>query len=293
MRCLTGLILAMVVVAATCICTSEVWAKGGRGGFKGGGGGGFNRGGSAPGKGGGNRGGSFQRGNQSRPGKTQSGGSRKPTFDRSVRRGATTDNLTGGNQPWSKDHAREQRKLDHRKQVADRLRKISEQNGNEHLKQVADDMDQRAQSHYDKQMEKIKQKYGLDDEDVATGDAGDADEVANELADAATDADDATNGPGGALDNADDALSDEARKLTGRENALYRQLRNEERKLAQRMEAVERMRQLAEQAGDDGMLQAADQLEDWAISHFDQRMAQITDFQQRHDLPDVSEFFSP
>ena len=84
-----------------------------------------------------------------------------------------------------------------------------------------------------------------------------------------------------------------ANKLTGRENALSRQLRNEERKLAKRMETVEQMRQLAGQTGDEGMLQAADRLEDWAGNRFDQRMAQITDFQQRHDLPDISQYLSP
>ena len=138
-----------------------------------------------------------------------------------------------------------------------------------------------------KQMEKINQRYGLDD---PAADAGDA---LGDVAENPLGGDGALEDSGEVLDGANDALDEVARKLTGRENALSRQLLNEERKLAKRMEAVERMRQLAEQTGDDGMLEAADRLEEWAGNHFDQRMAQITDFQQRHDLPDISQYLSP
>ena len=84
-----------------------------------------------------------------------------------------------------------------------------------------------------------------------------------------------------------------ARKPTGPQNALFQQIQNEERKLAKRLEAVERMRELAEQASDEDMLQAAERLEQWATSHFDQRMVRITDFQSRHDLSDVGRNLSP
>jgi len=55
------------------------------------------------------------------------------------------------------------------------------------------------------------------------------------------------------------------------------------------MEVVEKVRQVAEKTGDNGMLQAADWLEDWPMNHFDQRMIQITVFQQRHGHSDLSQ----
>ncbi len=273
----TRICLTLAFLIACLMSGAELWAQGGRGGFKGGGGGGFKGSDSFRGKGGGSKSGSG----------TIDRGLRKPTFNRSVKRDATTRYSSGSDQPWSKHHAREQGKLDHRKQVADHLREISDRNGNEHLKQVADDMDQRAQTHYDKQMEKINQRYGLD------GPAADAGNALGDVAENPLGGDGALDDSGEVLDGTNDPLDEVARKLTGRENALFRQMRNEQRKLAKRMEAVERMRQLAEQTGDDGMLQAADRLEEWAANHFDQRMAQITDFQQRHDLPDISQYLSP
>jgi len=273
----TRICLTLAFLTASLMSGAELWAQGGRGGFKGGGGKGIKGNSSFRGKGGGSKSGSG----------TIDRVKRKPTFNRSMKRDGTTRYSKGSDQPWSKHHAREQRKLDHRREVADHLRDISDRNGNEHLKQVADDMDLRSQSHYDKQMEKINQRYGLD------GPAADAGDALGDLADNPPGGDGALDDSGEVLDGANDSLDEVARKLTGRENALSRQLRNEQRKLAKRMEAVERMRQLAEQTGDDGMLQAADRLEEWAANHFDRRMAQITDFQQRHDLPDVSQYLSP
>ena len=82
-------------------------------------------------------------------------------------------------------------------------------------------------------------------------------------------------------DNTLDNLDDVTGKLTGRENALYRQLRNEERKLAHRMEKAEQLRQLAELNGDEQLLQAAERLEEMALSHYDKRLAKITQFQEQ------------
>jgi hypothetical protein len=305
MRCFHRILLALTVVAVCLTCGGEVSAKGGRGGF-GGGGGGFKGGGGGSHFGGGHQGGTFNGGGHSKAGKAQFGGGRPA--GRFSTQNATTGNLTGGNQPWSWQQAREQRKLNQRQQVADHLRRISDLNGNQQLQQVANDMDQRAQSHYNRQMQKIKQQYGLDDLDNG---AGAANAPSGNVADnTPASGDDPTGSlanspvnpapsPGqNPLGDAGDAvnqsaLNDVANKLTGRENALYRQLQNEQRKLSQRMQTVNQMRQLANQTGDQGMLNAADRLEDWSMNHFDQRMMQITDFQQRHNLPDVSQYLAP
>ena len=277
MRRFTSICLTLAVLTACLTPGAELWAKGGRGGFKGGGGGGFKGSASFRGKVGGSKSGSG----------TIDRGKRDLTLNRSVKRDAITDYSNGGDQPWSKQHAREQRKFDQRKQVADHIREISDRNGNEQLKQVAEDIDLRTQTHYDKQMDKIRQKYGLDDS------AADAGSMLDNVADSRLGAEGNTlDDPGEVLNGSDDALDEVARKLTGRENAQFRQMQNEQRKLAKRMEAVERMRQMAQQTGDDGMLQEADRLDEWATNHFDQRMAQITNFQQRHDLSDVDQYLS-
>jgi hypothetical protein len=76
-------------------------------------------------------------------------------------------------------------------------------------------------------------------------------------------------------------------KLTGPENAAARQLRNEVRQLTRRMEAVERLRELGEQTGNESMLQEADRLEQLALDHFHKRMEKLGEFRQRHGLPDI------
>jgi hypothetical protein len=195
----TSICLTLAVLTACLVPGTELWARGGRGGFKGSGGGGFKGSANFRGKGGSKSGsGSIDR------------GKRKPTFSRSLNRNSTTGFSSRGDQPWSKHQAREQFKLDQRQQVADHLRETSDRNGNEQLKQVADDMDLRAQSHYDKQMEKIKQQYGLGDTAADAGDSpNNVDDnrlvgEGNALAD-----------PGEVLNGSDAALDEVARKLTG------------------------------------------------------------------------------
>jgi hypothetical protein len=75
-----------------------------------------------------------------------------------------------------------------------------------------------------------------------------------------------------------------AKKLTGRENAYYRQVRNEERKLARTMDTVEQLRELGEQNNDPSLLAAADRLEQQGLAQFEKRMAAIRSFRDRHGL---------
>lgn len=247
--------------------------------------------------------------------------------------------------------ANEERKLDHRLGVADKLDQLAEKNPKLH--DVAERKREKAWELYDKRMAKINSKdpnfmppgdggvigdgFGTPMEDVLSGVnplSGDtplsddilpmADQIngiGDTLGDVAnalepwglpTDAEsvltDAISGAGDAassLSNATDALSDVAsglpdpsatgplsdnlfngQKLTGRENALYRQLRNEQRKLAKRMEMADRLWDAFEQTGDDRLADAARAFEDRALAQYEKRMSAISDFQQRHGLPD-------
>jgi hypothetical protein len=274
MRRFTHISLMLAALVAL-MSGDDLWAKNGHGGSKSGGGKSHQGGSSFHGHGGSSK----SSAGSTHRGKTKSSFTTKQAAKKHV--------PSGSDQPWSKHYAREQRKLDHRHRVADHLREVSDRNGNEHLKQVADDMDARAQAHYDKQMEKINRKHGLDDE------AEGSDESEH----------DADHSHGGADESHDDSheffndtnknFDELGRKLTGTENAAARQLRNETRKLTRRMEAVERMRALGEETGNESMLQEADRLEQQALDHFHQRMEKLGEFRQRHGLPDIEHHHAP
>jgi hypothetical protein len=202
---------------------------------------------------------------------------KQTTFDQSSRLAA--------NHPTDKQRLNEERKLEHRRKIANHLRDLSAQNGNENLTDVADRLDQKAQEHYDKRIARLGERVGsVEGADAAL--SGDPE------GDVLPSAEDALNDASGALNDlaaTEDAISDSAQKLTGRENALYRQLRNEERKLDQGMATVERLNQLYEQTGDPQYLDAAERLESMALAHYEERLARITEFQDRFNLPTTLE----
>jgi hypothetical protein len=194
--------------------------------------------------------------------------------------------------------ANEERKLNHRLNTADRLDEIADRNGNDRLHDTAERMRQKAQQHYDKRMAKINSKDPLDelpDDDLPDPgidpDVGDPDEVPDLLdlsEKAQEELSEIDEEPSDPVDYLFD-LADPGRKLTGRENALYRQLRNEHRKLAKRMETADRLREAYYETGDEELLRAADRVEQRALDHFDKRMAAIDSFQQRHGLTELFE----
>jgi hypothetical protein len=280
----SGQITLLLVALVACLPPGDdLWAKGGRGGSKGGGGKAHKGATSFHGHGGSSKSGAA----------STHGGTGKHSFatkhkaTNAAKHNSTKHALKDSEQPWLKHQAREQRKLEHRQQVADHLREVSDRNGNEHLKQVADDMDARAQAHYDKQIEKINRKYGLHDpaDDV---------EAPEHVSDKPLDGvDESLDDSDEFLNETNDSVDEVTRKLTGTENAAARLLRNEMRKLAKRMESVEKMRALAEESGDDSLLQVADRIEQQALDHFHQRMEKITEFRQRHGLPDLKQHVAP
>jgi predicted ArsR family transcriptional regulator len=202
----------------------------------------------------------------------------------------------------------EQRKLEHRRQIADHLRQVADRNGNDQLRDVADRMEQKAQQHYDKRMEKITGVQPMPDDSTgvegAPTDAPEApaDPAVDDLADSTTD--DLVDelqppvDPDDSVEQLDptvepgDLLATTPRKLVGRENALYRQLRNAERKFAKQMDAVERLRQLAETSSDPTLLETADQIEQIALDRYADRLAKITEFRQRFNLPAPEELLT-
>ncbi len=213
-----------------------------------------------------------------------------------------------GNSSPDIERRTEDRKLAHRKSVADHLRQISEKNGNANLQEVAERMEQKSKEHYAKRLEKINRQSEIDElpddvgdrldgvgenvEDIGQainageGRIGQISEALEDGSEAVRDLSDAASAIGDALDGrAADRMEEVARQLTGRDNALYHQLRNAEQKLAKRLEAAEHLRRLAEQTGDTQLLVAAENLEERALTDYESRLAKITYFRERFDLP--------
>ena len=124
---------------------------------------------------------------------------------------------------------REQRKLAHSQDVSQRLRDISRRNGNEKLMETADRMDQRAQSHYDKRMEKIDPRN--EQSRLPT------DERSTRFADQAS-------------------------------SPADQHLLNEQRKLEHQMEVANHLREVAALNGNANLLQTAERMETMAAERY-------------------------
>jgi hypothetical protein len=225
------------------------------------------------------------------------GGSSTDTSDTGSALDHADTDTTAGHDKW---RAKEERKLQHRRQVAEHLREVADRNGNQNLRDVADRMDQKAQEHYDKQLRK---RYGElpADEDLPGDDVPDEELPSTEspidespIEELPVDESPVEESPvddiAGEATEPGDAVAPIRQKLTGRQNALYRQWRNEERKLAKNLAAAERLRQLAETSGDPALLRSADRLEQAALDRYTARMEKVWDFQERFGLPTPEEF---
>jgi hypothetical protein len=172
--------------------------------------------------------------------------------------------------------ANEERKLNHRLGVADKLERLADANGNENLRNTAERMREKARDHYDKRLAKIDSKLPPDGESGALPDElPDAEQPLPEIP---------TDAAGSKLAGSTPAAPVAGQSLTGRENALARQLLNEERKLSHQTELAQRLREIAEEQGDSALLETAERLEQQALDRFEKRMDAISDFQERHGL---------
>jgi hypothetical protein len=171
--------------------------------------------------------------------------------------------------------ANEERKLEDRLSTADKLDELAQRNGNANLHDTAARKRDKARELYEKRLAKIDSK---DPSSFPTDEVGRF---------------------GGGLDSWDsddlvgrnDLFGDNPfapQNLAGRENALFRQLQNEQRQLASRMDVADRLWDAFDQTGDTWLADAAQAFEDRALAQFEKRMDAISAFQQRHGLSDVS-----
>jgi hypothetical protein len=141
---------------------------------------------------------------------------------------------------WDAQRVSEARKLQHQLDQAERLRRISEQNGNPRLAEVAERMEERALAHYERRLAHIDQLQ----------DAG-QDVFSTPIAEP----------PG--------------RRLSEFSDDYQRRLFNEEQTLRQRLAAADRMRQLGEYYRDPQLIDEAARIEEAALTNFDQQMQQF------------------
>lgn len=203
---------------------------------------------------------------------------------------ARDHSLTEGEPSTVRQRFNEERKLQHRQNVANQLRGIGERNGNQNLLDTADRMDQNAQRHYEKRMGAINEKAGL----TEPGDPADPGETLPGTDPASLDnAPHPVDEPPSVFDEPGDSehgfvpdgseLHDHG-KLYGRQNALDRQYHNAERQLEHHLQRSRVYRDAYDQTGDPVMLQTAEQIEQLAIDRYVQQMGQINNFADRFRL---------
>jgi hypothetical protein len=175
----------------------------------------------------------------------------KPDFGTTKRgNGQSVEKLTGRDRAVSVQRGNEDRKLLHRQNTAQKLRDISERNGNENLKDVAGRMDQKALDHYDKRQAKI-------DELKQRGTDTPFDE--NEL-----------------RDPFDRPLTDQ--QIANLDNPTLQQqhrLLNEERKLQHQLDVAQKLRDLSARNGNPNLLNTAERMELMAADRYASQLQKI------------------
>ncbi|MBD3675310.1 MAG: hypothetical protein HUJ26_17485 [Planctomycetaceae bacterium] len=203
-----------------------------------------------PGKGGGPRKSGFKRG----PSRAFSPSSQKPAgnFGKSLNRGTgnSLNKLTGRDRAVSIQRQNELSKFQHRQQTAQKLRDLSELNGNENLKSVADKMDQRALDHFEKRNAKIDQLAQR-----GTETPFDQNQFADPL---------------------DQPLTErQIQKLNDPALQQQHRLLNEERKLQHQMQVAQQIRDIAAQNGNANLLQTAQKMELTAAERYASQFQKI------------------
>ena len=192
----------------------------------------------------------------------------------------------------------ELRKLNHRQQVADHLRNVSQMNGNPQLMEVADRLDQKALNHYQKQMTQLDPQWQPDS--GLLGDASNLDGSGLDgsglepsvpqdglLAETPT-----TASPSSVLESPSPLESQQpstapatsesfGNRLTGTQNAYQRRLEAAESQLNQRMNVAEKLRTLGESQGNPNLLDASRQMEEMALQQYTSQLSKLSDFSTR------------
>jgi hypothetical protein len=160
------------------------------------------------------------------------------------------EKLTGRDNALQVQRNNELRKLEHRQNTAQKLREISERNGNENLLDTADRMDQKALDHFEKRQAKI-------DEFAQRGENTPLDN--NDL-----------------LDPLDKPLTEEQiSKLTDPNLQQQHRLLNEERKLEHQLDIAQKLRDLSAKNGNPNLINTAERMEQMAADRYAKQIEKI------------------
>lgn len=165
--------------------------------------------------------------------------------------GNVSGSLTASDQAVTVQRDNEIRQLEQRQDTAEKLREISERNGNQNLKDVADRMDQRAQDQFEKRNQTIDQLP------IKSNKAASAD------------------GAGSAIETGDleeDVSLDRNKLVLNQE----RHILNEERKLEHQLQIAQHLRDLAAKNGNQNLIETAERMELMAAEHYADQLAKFS-----------------
>ena len=156
----------------------------------------------------------------------------------------------GGQQPFSNQDrfSKEQRKLDHRLSVADKLRDNAARNGNQNLLDTADRMERSAYDHYDRRLNRI---------DGRTEDVDPFGPEPNAGRPSDLDPSWGRHDWGGDFDD------------------LSRRELVEERKLQHQLDVAQHLRDVAARNGNENLMQTADRMQQMAIDRYQRQLAKF------------------
>ncbi|KAA5540923.1 hypothetical protein FYK55_18585 [Roseiconus nitratireducens] len=158
--------------------------------------------------------------------------------------------------------ANEDRKLNHRLQVADHLRQNAERNGNANLLSTADRMEQRAYDHYDQRLSQMGIDNPLTD-----------DPLQQPVTPPAENAFQTFQAPESFREP---SLDERPSSLGTMDDSFSRHLANEDRKLNHQLDVAQQLRDIADRNGNPNLLQTADRMEQMALNRYERAMEHWT-----------------
>jgi hypothetical protein len=186
--------------------------------------------------------------------------------------GSPAQRLTGREHALDVQRLNEQRKLDHRLQVAEHLRANAQRNGNQSLLDTADRMEQKAYDHYTSRLSRIDGAGDAGGDALPDPPAGDvpptpsADLTTSHPSEspAAAPTSPTTEDPAAPAEDSEAATS------------FARRLANEERKLQHQLDVAQQLRDIATKDGNQNLIQTAERMEQMAVDRYEQQWEKLT-----------------
>jgi hypothetical protein len=227
----------------------------------------------------------------SRPGASHASPAASPFFGSRApaRFGARSTSPTLRSGSITRQRAVEQRNLDHRRATADHLRSVGERNGNAQLDETADRMEERADEHYHRRIDRLDQRSGEADGSSEPTDSPAATDVPPPEATVAL--------PGAERPSVRERLrrffslgrrrqqpataAAPPQPNPPSQSVFERRRSIEQAKLDHRTHVAEHLRQVSQRNGNERLSQTADRMETRAQEQYGRRIQRIDELEQR------------